>query len=414
MLFVTRALPGSYLNVVERIDELRHRLRHQILNHPRQWIGALRRQTFARAIQGSNSIEGFLVSKEDAVAAIEGEAPLDARDETWLAVTGYRAAMSYILQLADDPHYVHNEGTIRSLHYMMTGHDLSKNPGRWRPGTVYVRRSEDGEIVYEGPEAGLVPGLMRELIDWMNAPDRQPSVIRAAMTHLNLVMIHPFSDGNGRMARALQTMVLSRDGVLDPRFSSIEEYLGRNTEEYYAVLAEVGQGSWRPDRDPLRWIRFCLSAHYRQAEALLRRLKEVERFWNEIEMQLSRRSMNERMALALIDAAFGFAVRNSTYRAANDLSEESAGKDLRALVRAGMLVPKGEKRGRVYVASDWLSAIARRVREPRTVSDPFSGSAAKDRATRSTLLRAGVARGAARRARRLAPATGRTRQRGDT
>jgi len=376
MLFTAPKLPDEFSSVVALIDDLRGKLCHQLLNQPKRWMGVLRRQTFARAIQGSNSIEGYVVSRDDAIAAIEGELPLDTATESWKAVTGYQEAMSYILQLADDPHYVHNEGTIRSLHYMMIGYDLSKHPGRWRPGTIYVRHEPTGEIVYEGPDADLVPGLMREMIDTMNAPGKTPSVVRAAMTHLNLVMIHPFSDGNGRMARALQTMVLSRDGILDPRFSSIEEYLGRNTQEYYAVLGQVGQGAWHPENDPLPWIRFCLTAHYRQAEALLRRSKEFERFWHEIEGELKRRSMNDRMALALFDAAFGFAVRNSTYRAAVEVSEEVAGKDLRAMVAADMLIPRGEKRGRTYTASEWLNDMRQRTREIRYVTDPFSSQVA--------------------------------------
>ncbi|NIA03686.1 MAG: hypothetical protein GWP12_04075 [Nitrospirae bacterium] len=65
-----------------------------------------------------------------------------------------------------------------------------------------------------------------------------PSMVRAGMAHLNLVMVHPFKDGNGRMARALQTLVLARERILAPQFSSIEEYLGRNTPAYYGVLAE--------------------------------------------------------------------------------------------------------------------------------------------------------------------------------
>ena len=53
------------------------------------------------------------------------------------------------------------------------------------------------------------------------------------MAHLNLVMIHPFEDGNGRMSRALQSLVLARDHIVAPEFASIEEYLGRNTPAYY-------------------------------------------------------------------------------------------------------------------------------------------------------------------------------------
>lgn len=139
-----------------------------------------------------------------------------------MAVSGYRAALIYIIQLEDDHNYLNNVGTIRRLHYMMVIFDLNKHPGRWRPGSVYVRRRPTGEIVYQGPDIDVFPGFMAELIDVLNAPNNMHPVVWAALAHLNLVMIHPFSDGNGRMGRALQTMVLSRDRILDPRFSSIE------------------------------------------------------------------------------------------------------------------------------------------------------------------------------------------------
>ena len=78
------------------------------------------------------------------------------------------------------------------------------------------------------------------------------------MAHLNLVMIHPFRDGNGRMARALQTMVLAQDQVVEPTFSSIEEWLGNNTQDYYDVLAATGRGAWHPANDATLWVKFNL------------------------------------------------------------------------------------------------------------------------------------------------------------
>jgi Fic family protein len=372
VLFTCPKLHNEYINVIGKIELLRKQLRYATQQKPRRWTGLLRRSTFARAIQGSNSIEGYNVTLEDALAAVENEPPIDARSEAWIAVSGYRAAMSYILQLADDPYYVHNEGTIRSLHYMMVGHDLNKHPGRWRPGSIYIRREPENEIVYEGPDVSLVPTLMSEMICDMNAPTDVPVLVRAAMAHLNLVMIHPFSDGNGRMGRALQTMVLAREGILDPRFSSIEEYLGRNTAEYYAVLEEVGHGAWRPERDTLPWIRFCLTAHYRQAETLLRRIKEMERLNDILDRELKQRRLNERLAVALLDAAFGLRVRNATYRSTAEVSDEVAGKDLRLLVAQKLLIPKGERRGRYYVASDWLQKTRLYVRETKIVTDPFT------------------------------------------
>jgi Fic family protein len=372
MLFVSPQLTEQEAAVIKRIDAARQRLDYALRSSPRRWTGLLRRATFARAIQGSNSIEGYNVTFEDAIAAAEGEEPLDAARETWAAVTGYRNAMTYVLQLADDPNFVHSEGLLRSLHFMMLSYDLSKHPGRWRPGPIYVRREPSGEIVYEGPDAGLVSGLMADLVEALNAKDGASVMTRAAMGHLNLVMIHPFSDGNGRMARALQTLVLAREGILAPQFCSIEEYLGRNTPDYYAVLGEVGAGSWHPERDARPWIRFCLTAHYRQAMTLLRRTRETERMWAELEREVTRRQLPDRVIFALADATTGLAVRSSTYRSAAEVSAQVASRDLKMLVDQKLLLPHGEKRGRSYVASERLREIRGRTREARIeLKDPF-------------------------------------------
>jgi len=379
MLYQVPELPAEYVGVVERVDEMRLRLRFLLQQQPTRWTGLLRRSEFARAIQGSNSIEGFNVTVDDAVAAVEGEEPLiDERTEAWLAVRGYREAMTYILQLSDDAHFAHHEAMLRSLHYMMMSYDLGKHPGRWRPGVIYVRRENTSDIVYEGPDAALVPALMDELVRSLNESSALPIMVRAALAHLNLVMIHPFSNGNGRMARALQTLVLAREGILSPVFSSIEEYLGRNTQEYYAVLGEVGQGHWHPERDPMPWIKFCLTAHYRQAETLLRRSQEAGRLWSEVESEIKKRGLQERMVLALHDAAFGFRVRNTTYRKAADVSEAAASRDLGQLVAAGLLVAHGEKRGRFYVTGEWLNKVRAETRLTKIASDPFTGEQVRE------------------------------------
>jgi len=337
---------------------------------------------FARGIRGSNSIEGYNVTVEDAIAAIEGEEPLDATAEAWAAIQGYRTAMTYVLNLANDPHFTYSADLLRGLHFMMMQHDLSKNPGRWRPGPIYVHDDERNETVYEGPDAELVPRLVDEIVLDLSDTDpggaTVPAIVRAAMGHLNLVMIHPFSDGSGRMGRCLQTLILARTGILAPQFSSIEEYLGRNTRPYYDVLAAVGAGAWHPERDPRPWIRFCLTAHFRQATTLLRRSRELERLWNMLELEVQSRGLPERILLALADAALGFRVRNATYRPAADISEQVASRDLRAAVDAGLLVAQGERRGRFYVASPIVTAIRQRTKEPGGVIDPFVEPAAID------------------------------------
>lgn len=375
MLFKAVELDEKELEVVGRIDDLKRNLRYALEDQViGRWQGLLRRSTFARAIRGSNSIEGYNVTVDDAIAAADGEEPLDADAAAWAAVTGYRTAMTYVLQLATDPHFHYSPDLIRGLHFMMIQYDLSKHPGRWRPGPIYVRDDERNEVVYEGPDNSLVPGLVDELVQVLETDkDTQPSVVRAAMAHLNLVMIHPFSDGNGRMARCLQTLVLARTGVLAPTFSSIEEYLGRNTRAYYDVLATVGGGAWHPERDTRPWIRLCLTAHYRQATTLLRRSRELEKLWEAVAAEIERLGLPDRTIYALADAGVGYKVRNTTYRSAAEVSNQLASRDLKMLVDSGFLIPMGERRGRHYVRSPQLTAIRAATVEPKGVPDPFQG-----------------------------------------
>lgn len=374
MLFNAPELGVAERDVIERIDGVREALAYQLTTQ-RRWVGLLRRVMLARAIRGSNSIEGYNVSLDDAVAAVAGEAPVDAGTEAWTAVSAYGDAMTYVIQLADDPHFAYTRALVRSLHYMMLKYDLDKSPGRWRPGPVYVLDERNQEIVYTGPDAMFVPSLMGEFTDSLRTPDNVPAMVRGAMAHLNLAMIHPFRDGNGRMARCVQTLVLAREGIVAPPFWSIEEYLGVNTEAYYHVLAEVGQGAWHPDRDARPWVRFVLTAHYIQAQTLIRRAQEAERRWDVLSQEVSRKGLPERATAAVFNAAMGFRLRNATYREAADVTEAVAGRDLRALAEAGLLHSIGERRGRYYMASPIVKALEESIRQPRPpIEDPFTKS----------------------------------------
>ena len=379
MIFQTPPMSFEEIAALQRIDELRRKLRFQVAQ-PRRWVGQVRRVLGARAIQGSNSIEGYDVSVEDALAAMGGDDPTDASAEDWNAVSGYRRAMTYVLQLAQDEHFEYTPQILRSLHFMMTEYALDASPGLWRPGPIWIRNDATGDIVYEGPPHDEVPELVKELTRDLSRDSETPVLVRAAMAHLNLVMIHPFRDGNGRMSRCLQTLVLARDQILAPQFSSIEEYLGRNTHAYYRVLQQVGGENWHPQYDARAWIRFCLEAHFIQASSVLRRVTESEAIWTQLEAVCAERRLPSRMLSALFDAAIGMRVRNSSYRAAlkmwdEEITNQGATDDLRAMVNAGLLERFGARRGTYYQAADPLKAIwedVRKNRKPLNANSLFS------------------------------------------
>jgi Fic family protein len=161
---------------------------------------------------------------------------------------------------------------------------------------------------------------------------------------------HPWRDGNGRTARALHTLILARTGELVPEFSSIEEWLGEqiNTVQYYEALRSTQQGSFQPERDAHRWLRFALAAHHRQAQRVKRRSEWTVRLWKNLARLADERGLPERTVSALYAAAVG-EVRRTTYQQDEALSRDQAIRDIQALTRGGLLEARGNATTRVYV-----------------------------------------------------------------
>jgi hypothetical protein len=98
----------------------------------------------------------------------------------------------------------------------------------------------------------------------------------------------------------------------------------------------------------------------------------MQKIWDEVEVRVNRLQLPERCIAAVVDAAFGYRITNPTYRRSAEVTEVVARNDLRKLSEQGLLDPKGEKRGRFYIASDSIKKITIRVAEDKKISDPFS------------------------------------------
>ncbi|HEV7401206.1 MAG TPA: Fic family protein [Solirubrobacterales bacterium] len=341
---------------LDELDKLRDALGHEA-GRTVPWIGALRRQVRASSVEGSTSIEGFSVAPGEAVALVSGDRQVDFDDENGQAVACYARAMDHVGVMAADPSFAWSDRVILDLHFDACSFQRSESPGRWRGGPVGVTGS-DGRIRYQAPDSGEVPGLMAEVIEWLQNGDRDShTVVRAAMAHLHVVSVHPFRDGNGRISRIVQSLVLAGEGLMSPEFGSIEEYLGEHTTDYYAALNEAHGPRYQPERDASGWIAFCVKAHLSQARQRLAQIEEAAARWSHLEQLVGDRAWPDRLVIALEQSLLGGANRAS-YAAEAGVSLATASADFRRLLDSGLVAQQGQGRSVRYRASEGLRAEA--------------------------------------------------------
>jgi Fic family protein len=336
------------------LDEQRRYLALHLGESAQPWTGALRRLAAAEATVGSTSIEGYGASVEDAIEILAGRPAAKASEETQRIIAAYGQAMDRVAVLADDPHSEWTSQTILDLHFLVCHPQPEARPGRTRDGSVIVTRGA-GREPFRPPMSNSVPGLVKELAAWLQSGDstRHP-VVRAAVAHLNIVSIHPFRDGNGRVARVVQSLVLAKEGLLRPEFVSIEPYLARHTRDYYSVLEEVQGPEFDPARDASPWVEFCIEAHVFQATER-RRWLELAYARHAFCEQLARaEGYSERFVIAMDQALLGLSVTNADYRRETAIASPTAVQDLQRLRRDGWLDQQGGGRSIRYTVSKKL------------------------------------------------------------
>jgi len=353
MISKTPRLGSELRSRLEELDGIRATLGHETGRRV-PWIGPLRRQVRASAFEGSTSIEGFRVAPGEAVALVGGEEPVDPGDLNRMAVSCYARAMDHVGAMAGDPAFRWLDRVILDLHFDACSFQRDADSGRWRTGGVGITGA-DGRLVYRAPEADEVPALIAETVEWLEAGDLDAHVVvRAAMAHLHVVSIHPFRDGNGRVSRIVQSLVLAREGLISPEFGSIEEYLAGHTADYYEALNEAHGPTYEPRRDVSGWIAFCIDAHLAQARQRLAQIEDAAARWTRLEELVGARGWPDRLVIALEQALMGGTDR-SAYASEAEISAATASADLRRLVDGGLLEGAGRGRAVRYLPTARLN-----------------------------------------------------------
>lgn len=355
MIFASPVIDPDLRAKLDDLDHLRSALGGEIAR-PGPWMGTLRRAIRASSIEGSTSIEGYSVEPAEAIALVSGRALVENLDESQRAVACYARAMDHVGVMAHDPGFRWTDRAILDLHFDACYFQRDKSPGLWRTGPISVT-GPGGELDYRGPDGEDVPALMGEIVDWLNEDaGGMDLVVLAAIAHLNVVSVHPFRDGNGRIARIVQSLVLAREGMLSPEFSSIEEYLSQNTPAYYAALRNVQGGSYQPARDASDWVRFCVEAHISQAERRLEQIRQAGARWERLESEVEGRGWPERLVIALEQSLIGGTDR-ARYAHETGVSPATVSADLRRLLDSGLIEQRGRGPSTRYWASEQLRSL---------------------------------------------------------
>lgn len=217
--------------------------------------------------------------------------------------------------------------------------------GKYRTGEMQVVSGAIGheKVHYQAPSPDRVPSEMQRFIDWINdAYDATDPLLRAAIAHLWFVSIHPFDDGNGRIARALTDMMLARSENCNKRFYSISAEIKRQQKDYYEILERTQHG----DGDITQWLLWflrCFEGALGETELTLATVMRKAEFWE----RNRNVPINERQRKLLnmqFDGFFG-KLTTSKWAKIAKCSSDTALNDIRDLMKKGIL-RKAESGGR--------------------------------------------------------------------
>jgi Fic family protein len=211
--------------------------------------------------------------------------------------------------------------------------------GAWRTasdGPMQVVSGPMGHerVHFEAPAASRVSGEMQVFLNWFNARDNEDWVVKAALGHLWFVTIHPFEDGNGRIARAIADMALARSENSAQRFYSMSAQIRRERPAYYSGLEQMQKGTMDVT-ERLDWFLDCLEKAIEGAQAALSGVLARSRFWDSIATV----NLNERQRLVLGRLLDNFEGKLTTSKWAKlaKCSQDTATRDILALVERGIL-----------------------------------------------------------------------------
>ncbi len=314
------------------------------------WEKKFKEEAIIRAAYHGTHVEGNPLSKTEAEGVLKGERVV-ARPRDIQEIINYRLVLEFIDEEAKKKIEKITEQLIKKLHKILVKKILpDEQAGVYRDKQVVVRDIVTGEITFRPPPPLEVPFLMREFVYWLNhkASEEIHPVLKAGIAHYELVRIHPFIDGNGRVARVLATLILFLGGYDIRRFFSLEEYYDRDAVAYYESLKRAGQGDLTP------WLEYFTYGAAVEFERIKNKVLKLSR-----DVKLKRKFGGKQIFLTERQIKIlehiqevGYLQNRMFEQLFPDLSEDTVLRDIKDLIEKGVLKKIGKTKSARYVFAE--------------------------------------------------------------
>jgi Fic family protein len=307
------------------------------------------KDAMVRSVHHGTHIEGNELNLDQAEKVIAGQ-DVVGRQRDIQEVINYRKVMEYLEEKDDQGKKNIDEEFIKKLHRMTVEKILPpEKVGEFRTTQVVVKNSLTGDVTFRPPLAIAVPVQLKEFVDFINGTKQEDihPVLKSGVVHYELVRIHPFVDGNGRVSRALSTFILFQEGYDIRKFFSLEEYFDNDAAEYYRALQSVGKN----EGDLTEWL-----AYFTQGLAI-----ELSKIKDKIEKISVDVNIKERLGgtpimlsdrqLKIIEyiQKVGYLQNNGFRQLFPMVSEDTVLNELKYLIKHGLVKKSGSTKGAKYI-----------------------------------------------------------------
>jgi len=311
-----------------------------------------RQEALVKTVHHSTHLEGNPLDLASAKEILDGR-DIEADIHNIQEIINLRNVLKFIEQKITSSDTKITIGDLLTIHHLTVYRILpAKFAGEFRTAPAVVK-DKAGRLIYTAPKPHEVPNLVEAFLTWLNSPTavKIHPLIRAAVAHYEIVRIHPFSDGNGRTARAVSTLVLFLSGFDVKEFFSLDEYFDLDPGRYYAALKKVSDKPQLAGKSAnlTPWIEYFTQAVAVELNKVKERVLKLSRDAR-LKRKLGQLALSERQArLMEYIQDYGKIASGEWRRLFPEYSDDTILRDLKELISKKVVRKKGKTKAAVYL-----------------------------------------------------------------